>query len=154
MVQQVLMELDTIFEQNEKDSNVATSYGNSHMISSCLGLLNQYEVQTQILTPARESPTLLKKFMDQINAGLKHSNPQVRKEGEKLFKTLFILFGAKLEPMLVDQKPAIVNKLLQQAKQEVVQNQASSAMAHSTVPTKNVDSQETQDKQNAQRASN
>ena len=40
--------------------------------------------------------------MDQINAGLRHSNPQVRKEGEKLFKTLYCDFGQTLEDKLVD----------------------------------------------------
>jgi len=63
------------------------------MITSCLGLLNEYQTQTQILSPERDTPTLLKKFMDQVNAGLKHSNPQVRKEAEKLFKTLYPDFG-------------------------------------------------------------
>lgn len=38
--------------------------------------------------------------MDLVNAGLKHSNPQVRKEAAKLFRTLYLSFGAKLEPML------------------------------------------------------
>lgn len=91
---------------------MAQSYGNSHMISSCLQLLTAFQVQAQILSPERETPTLMKKFMDQINAGLKHSNPQVRKEAEKLFITLFLPFGSKLEPMLVDQKPQIVTRLL------------------------------------------
>lgn len=110
MVEQVLHELDSI--QNEvkepaqdKESNHATTFGNSHMITSSLGLLNEYQLQTQILSPERDTPTLLKKFMDQINMGLKHSNPQVRKEAEKLFKTLYCSFGQQLEPLLVDQKP-------------------------------------------------
>jgi hypothetical protein len=98
MVEQVLHELDSI--QNEikepaqdKESNHVTTFGNSHMITSSLGLLNEYQLQTQILSPERDTPTLLKKFMDQINMGLKHSNPQVRKEAEKVFKTLYCSFG-------------------------------------------------------------
>jgi len=43
--------------------------------------------------------------MDQINIALRHQNPQVRKEAEKLFKTLYNDFGQKLESMLVNQKP-------------------------------------------------
>ena len=31
--------------------------------------------------------------MAQINLGLKHSNPQVRKEAERFFKTLYSVFG-------------------------------------------------------------
>jgi hypothetical protein len=47
MVQQVIFELDKILvEKDEKDTSVAQSFGNSHMISSCLSLLNQYQVQT------------------------------------------------------------------------------------------------------------
>jgi hypothetical protein len=43
---------------------------------------------------------------------LKHSNPQVRKEAEKLFKTLYLEFGSDLEGMLHDQKPALTQKLI------------------------------------------
>lgn len=32
-----------------------------------------------------------------INASLKHSNPTVRKEGEALFKVLYVEFGEKLD---------------------------------------------------------
>ena len=123
MVSQVIQELDHVFNEKEQAaeaSSAAASFGNSHLISSCLGLLNEYQVQTAILSPERETPTLFKKFMDLVNAGLKHSNPQVRKEGEKLFKTLYLSFGAKLEPLLQDQKPQLVTKLLSQAKQDAL----------------------------------
>ena len=59
-------------------------------------------MQTKIVTPKSD---MLKKFMTQINAALKHSNPQVRKEAEKLFKTLYCDVGQELEEMLKDQKP-------------------------------------------------
>lgn len=36
---------------------------------------------------------VLQKFMDQVNAALRHSNPQVRKEAEKLFQSLYIELG-------------------------------------------------------------
>lgn len=93
----------------------------------------------------------MKRFMDLINAGLRHSNPQVRKEAEKLFKTLFLLFGASLESKLVDQKPQMVSKLMQTAKQEAVGDTRQS-MIHSTVPTRNIESEESIQKQNVQRA--
>jgi hypothetical protein len=48
----------------------------------------------------------------------------VRKEAEKLFKNLYCDFGQQLEAMLVDQKPALVQKLLSSAKQEVVAKNA------------------------------
>jgi len=75
-----------------------------------------------LLSASRDTPTLLKKFIDQINAGLKHSNPQVRKEAEKLFKTLYRQFGSKLEGMLIDQKPTVTTKLIKESKLEVVSN--------------------------------
>ena len=48
----------------------------------------------------------------------------MRKEAEKLFKNLYCDFGEQLEAMLVDQKPALVQKLLSSAKQEVVAKNA------------------------------
>jgi hypothetical protein len=59
--------------------------------------------------------------MDQINAALKHSNPQVRKEAEKLFRTLYCDFGQKLEGMLVNQKAHLVQKLIVSSKEEAYQ---------------------------------
>jgi hypothetical protein len=45
MVQQVIIELDKILiEREEKDTSVAQSFGNSQMITSCLGLLNAYQI--------------------------------------------------------------------------------------------------------------
>lgn len=63
---------------------------------------------------------ILMKFMDQINSALRHSNPQVRKEAEKLFKSIYVELGSQMEDKLVDQKPAIVKKLIGSAKQEMV----------------------------------
>lgn len=53
-----------------------------------------------------------------INSSLRHSNPQVRKEGETLFKTLYGEFGEKMDSLLVSQKAQLVSKLLAEAKLE------------------------------------
>jgi len=37
-----------------------------------------------------------------INSSLRHQNPQVRKEGETLFKTLYAEFSDKLDSLLVN----------------------------------------------------
>lgn len=111
MVGQVLTELDLVQNENnaqtskKESSNVATNFGNSHMILACLGLLNEYQVQSKLLAPDQGQDALLAKYMDQVNLALRHQNPQVRKEAEKLFKTLYSDHGQKLEAMLVNQKP-------------------------------------------------
>lgn len=81
--------------------------------------------------------------MTQVNTALKHSNPQVRKEAEKLFKTLYVEFGQELESHLVDQKPALQQKLIQQAKLEVIANDknSGSALPTSQQPSKVVRSE-------------
>ena len=60
--------------------------------------------------------------MAQINLALRHQNPQVRKEAEKLFRTLYQEFGQPLEARLVNQKPQLQQKLIESAKLEAVQN--------------------------------
>jgi hypothetical protein len=66
--------------------------------------------------------------MKNINLGLKHQNPQVRKEGEALFKLLYLDFGEILLKELVDQKTAVITKLTADSKAESLANfqQASS----------------------------
>lgn len=49
MVNSVVAELEAVLDQNSGSSNVATNLGNSHMISSCLKLLNQFQQETKIL---------------------------------------------------------------------------------------------------------
>ena len=88
------------------------------MISACLGLLAEYQNQSKLLAPDQENDALLGKFMDQVNLALRHQNPQVRKEADKLFKTLYKDYGKKLEPMLVNQKPQLLQKILSQAQKE------------------------------------
>lgn len=65
------------------------------MIVSCLNLLNEYQNQSKILEfeSLSQCAGLLDKFMAQINLALRHQNPQVRKEAEKLFRTLYQEFG-------------------------------------------------------------
>jgi len=47
---------------------------------------------------------------------LRHQNPQVRKEGEALFKILYQEFGEKLDKELSNQKAQVITKLLLEAK--------------------------------------
>lgn len=79
------------------------------MIVACLNLLNEYQNQSKILEleSLGQCAELLEKFMVQINLALRHQNPQVRKEAEKLFRTLYQEFGQPLEAKLVDQKPQL-----------------------------------------------
>ena len=100
MVGQVLAELDSVQNEssnaqssNKESGNVTTNFGNSHLISACLGLLNEYQIQSRLLSPDGGQEALLGKFMDQVNLALRHQNPQVRKEAEKLFRTLYGAFG-------------------------------------------------------------
>lgn len=94
--------------------------GNSHMISSCFKLLNQFQQQSKILDKSLKTfpaqPDFHKRFLALINISLRHQNPQVRKEGEALFKTLYLEFGEKLDALLVNQKQQVLTKLLQEAK--------------------------------------
>jgi hypothetical protein len=42
MVLQVIKELDKVFNEKEStESSAAVSFGNSHLISSCIGLLSE-----------------------------------------------------------------------------------------------------------------
>jgi hypothetical protein len=54
--------------------------------------------------------------MDLVNFAIRHSNPQVRKEGERLFTTLYCEFAGRLEPMLVDSKAQQVVRMVTAAK--------------------------------------
>lgn len=81
--------------------------------------------------------------MAQINLNLKHSNPQVRKSAEKLFIVLYKEFGQPLEDELKEQKPALVSKLVQAAKMELIQTKSN--LAVSALPSKQA--QEIQAKQ-------
>jgi hypothetical protein len=78
-----------------------------------------------------------------INLGLKHQNPQVRKEGEALFKLLYLDFGESLINELVDQKPAIITKLTADSKAESLANfqqaSATATSAGSMKPTSSSD---------------
>lgn len=118
MVQAILTELDTALTADtsgKEKSDVQNSFGNSHMIASCLKLLQQFQSQTRIV----EKPSdLYKSFVLNINRALKHQNPQVRKGGEALFKQMYIDFGEEFIKELVDQKPALQQKLVTEARAE------------------------------------
>jgi hypothetical protein len=43
MIQQILQELDTSQSEAKPEKDAQSSYGNSHMIASCLKLLGQYQ---------------------------------------------------------------------------------------------------------------
>jgi hypothetical protein len=73
------------------------------MIASCLKLLGQYQTQTKIVNREEKSgEEFFKQFMLNINLALKHQNPQVRKEGEALYKVLYADYGDGLSKELVD----------------------------------------------------
>ena len=65
------------------------------MIASCLKMINEFQCQAR-LVKAMEGYLFLK-YMENMNDALRHTNPTVRKQGEALFKTLYMEFG---EPML------------------------------------------------------
>ena len=66
---------------------------------------------------------LFNKFIECINEALRHTNPQVRKQGEALFKVLYLDFGDELFTKLVNQKPQLVQKLTNESKQEKASKQ-------------------------------
>ena len=126
MVNQVLSELELVLTDQSSSTTtsttVAANMGNSHMISSCFKLLNQFQQQTKLLDKSLKTfagqQVIFTRFMQVINCSLRHQNPQVRKEGEALFKTLYFEFGDKLDSLLTNQKPQMLVKLLQESKAE------------------------------------
>ena len=72
-------------------ASVSSSFGNSHLIASCLMLLSQFQQQTGLVENMNSQ--LFIEYMDNINKALRHSNPQVRKQAEGLFKILYASFG-------------------------------------------------------------
>lgn len=84
MIALVLGELDSL--SWEKQEVKQASFGNSSMIGSCLSLLSQFQIQTGLVTA---TSAFYKAYAINLNKALKHSNPQVRKEGETLFKTMY-----------------------------------------------------------------
>ena len=72
------------------------------MIASCLKLLLEFQSQTRLVTT---TSLLYAPYALNINRALKHQNPQVRKEGESLFKQMCIDVGESYGKELKDQKP-------------------------------------------------
>ena len=93
------------------------SFGNSNMIVSCLNLLAQFQQQSALITD--EKSQYYAPFTLNVNRALKHSNPQVRRSGEALFKIMFATFGEAYSKELKEQKQQLVTKLLTEAKAEV-----------------------------------
>jgi hypothetical protein len=117
MTRLVLGELDSLsWEKQEVKKDVSSSFGNSSMIVSCLSLLAQYQLQTNLVASADSS--LYPLYANNVNRALKHSNPQVRKQGESLFRTMFASFQDAFTKELKDQKPQLVTKLVAEARAE------------------------------------
>ena len=104
MIKHVLTELEGAQWEKADKKDMANAFGNSNMICSCLNLLNQFQLQTQLIT--KESD-FYQPYCTFINKGLKHPNPNVRKESETLFKTQYNIFGEEYAKELKDQKPAL-----------------------------------------------
>ena len=86
------------------------------MWTSFLSLLIEYQKQAKVARILDEGYT--QQFMMIINASLKHHTPGVRKEAEKLFIEMYKTLGSSLEKLLVNQKQAVVDKLIKEAKKE------------------------------------
>ena len=52
-----------------------------------------------------EDSELFTRYSECINEALRHTNPTVRKQGEALFKTLYVDFRDLMLQKLVNQKP-------------------------------------------------
>ena len=71
MFSQVLLELLSVLESSSSSqSSIAANLGNSHMVSSCLQLLTQFQSQSQLITSSAHQ--LYPKTMQVVNLGLKH----------------------------------------------------------------------------------
>jgi ankyrin repeat protein len=101
---------------NSKSDDATSSLCNSTMWTSCISLLTEYQKQAKLAKTADDSFT--KTFMGIVNASLKHHTPSVRKEAEVLFIELYRTLGHGIEKMLVDQKQAVTDKLITNAKKE------------------------------------
>lgn len=97
-----------------KPDEVESSLCNSTMWTSCVSLLIEYQRQASLAATSTSDYTA--KFMHIINCSLRHHTPSVRKEAELLFIELYKTIGHKLEPLLVDQKQSLVDRLIKEAK--------------------------------------
>jgi len=73
------------------------------MVAACLQLLGQLQQQTNIVNSLESR--LFEEYMSHINSALKNQNPAVKKQGEGLFKTLYLEFGEAVVKKLDNQKP-------------------------------------------------
>ena len=104
MINQVIEEVKKALKPadttNQTTSSQNTSFGSSHLIASCLNLLNQFQQQTKLVETTETY--LFHKYVECINEALKHTNPTVRKQGEALFKILYLEFGEIMLQKLVN----------------------------------------------------
>ena len=56
--------------------------------------MNEFQQQTKLVDTI-DSP-LFNNYLECINEALRHTNPTVRKQGEALFKILYVEFGESL----------------------------------------------------------
>lgn len=100
MILLILSELEKCqWEKQEVKKDVTNTFGNSSMIVSCLNLLSQFQLQTSLVT---QESKFYEPYALNINKALKHSNPQVRKEGEALFRTMYATFQEAYIQILKD----------------------------------------------------
>ena len=127
MINQVIEELNRAFQpqmgssssQQDMQSNQSAStasagpnaaaFGSSHLIASCLKLMTEFQQQTKIVDSMEV--IFFDKYLHCINEALRHTNPTVRKQGEALFKVLYLEFGEVMISKLIAQKPQLVQKL-------------------------------------------
>lgn len=102
--------------EDKKSDDAETSLWNSTMWSWCLSLLNDFQKQAQLAKVCDDDYTV--QFMDIINASLRHHTPAVRKEAELLFIELYKTMKINIEVLLKDQKPQVIEKLIDTAKKE------------------------------------
>ena len=68
--------------------------------------MTQFQSQTKLVDQA--NGYLFGKYTECINEALRHTNPMVRKQGEALFKALYLDLGEVMLKKLVNQKSQLV----------------------------------------------
>ena len=101
---------------DSKNQDATSSLCNSTMWTSCLALLIEYQKQAKLAQVVDDEYTQI--FMKNINSSLKHHTPGVRKEAENFFIELYKTHGPSLEKLLVNQKQALMDKLINEAKKQ------------------------------------
>ena len=103
--------------EEPKKEDAETNLWNSTMWTSCLSLLIEFQKQTKLVNSMKDE--YLNTYMEIVNASLKHHTPAVRKEAELLYIELYKSMQSKIETLLVNQKPQVIEKLTKSAKKEI-----------------------------------